>query len=408
MSITWNTDGERKNLQCMIEAVTVLMTNENDEVDDGISLSSSVFSFLSSDDESIGELILSVNEYARAIYTSDNNNNPSIYYGEDIEISNLMDDDNTVLEFRFRRDDLETLSECLWNKVKNNLVGNYEKVCIGNRNYMHFETCLLMLLYRLAFPRRIKPEMEYRFKASPTRISLGIKTILMALYPIANSYLTNASIWIQRMPYYAALINNKTDGVCTNVWGFIDGTLRKTCRPIKHQKIIYSGHKRHHGIKFQSVYCPDGMIACLYGPVPGSRHDSFMLSESGILTQLQNELPDGAWSLYGDPAYPQSRWLFGGYRNPEKGSIQAKYNTEMSRVRECVEWGFKDIIEQFKFLDHKKGMKIFKCPVAAFYVVAAFIQNIRVCFYGNQTVVYFNAQQMTLSEYLNLVTEEED
>ena len=34
-------------------------------------------------------------------------------------------------------------------------------------------------------------------------------------------------------------------------WGFIDGTPRPMARPTRNQKIMYSGHKRTHCIKFQ-------------------------------------------------------------------------------------------------------------------------------------------------------------
>lgn len=33
--------------------------------------------------------------------------------------------------------------------------------------------------------------------------------------------------------------------------GVIDGTLRPCCRPVRNQRILFSGHKRVHGIKFQ-------------------------------------------------------------------------------------------------------------------------------------------------------------
>ena len=36
-----------------------------------------------------------------------------------------------------------------------------------------------------------------------------------------------------------------------NCWGFIDGTARPIVRPVKHQRIMYSGHKRYHCLKFQ-------------------------------------------------------------------------------------------------------------------------------------------------------------
>lgn len=34
-------------------------------------------------------------------------------------------------------------------------------------------------------------------------------------------------------------------------WGFIDGTIRPISRPIRNQRIMYSGHKRTHCLKFQ-------------------------------------------------------------------------------------------------------------------------------------------------------------
>ena len=47
---------------------------------------------------------------------------------------------------------------------------------------------------------------------------------------------------------------------------FIDGT---TGRPHDVQRELYSGHKRGHYIKFQSLFYPNGMIGDLYGPMIG-------------------------------------------------------------------------------------------------------------------------------------------
>ena len=62
-----------------------------------------------------------------------------------------------------------------------------------------------------------------------------------------------------------------------------------------------------HDIKFQSVVCPDGMIANLYGPIEGRRHDSFILSRFGILDQIEHFsfVPHGEIiCICGNPAYP--------------------------------------------------------------------------------------------------------
>jgi hypothetical protein len=42
----------------------------------------------------------------------------------------------------------------------------------------------------------------------------------------------------------------------TQCWGFIDGTAKSISRPIYNQKIMYSGHKRIHCLKFQVFLKP--------------------------------------------------------------------------------------------------------------------------------------------------------
>ncbi len=54
------------------------------------------------------------------------------------------------------------------------------------------------------------------------------------------------------------------------------------------------------------------------------------------------------------------------------------------------------------FLDMKTNMKIFKFPVAKYYLVAAFLCNCHATFYGNQISLYFNADVMSSDTYLNL------
>jgi hypothetical protein len=85
----------------------------------------------------------------------------------------------------------------------------------------------------------------------------------------------------------------------------------------------------------------------------------------------------------------------------------------MLKVWICVEWGFKEITQVWTFLDFRRNLKIFKFPVAKYYVIAAFLSNIRNCFYSNQTATYFgcsveNGTKMLLDEYLSLLSNTED
>ena len=275
----------------------------------------------------------------------------------------------------------------------------------------------LKAMFRFSRPRRIRKEMEGFFGIRRSKISAGIMAMVDALHSLAILYLDNPKIFYQRMPYYASRIFNKC-GLVETVWGFIDGTMRKTCRPSYFQKLLYSGHKWCHGIKFQSIVTPDELFACMYGPITGNRHDSFMLSKSRLLDKLCAFMPDEPqnheepaagnvlYSLYGDPAYPQSMYIFGGYRNPPQGSPQAARNTQMSKVREVVEWGFANIATNWAFLDFRAVMMIFKSPVAKYYIIAAFLVNLRTCFYGNQTMDYFDCKTMSLDEYLSLIDDD--
>ena len=156
-------------------------------------------------------------------------------------------------------------------------------------------------------------------------------------------------------------------GLVETVWGFIDGALCKTCCPSLFQKLMYSDHKQCHLIKFQSVVTPDDLFASMYGLVSGHRHDSILLSNSDLLNKQQEFMPDDApedieavtYSLYGDPAYPQSIHIFGRYKNPADGSAQAHWSSQMSKVCEVVEWDFANILAQWSFLDFRVAMKIF-------------------------------------------------
>ena len=52
---------------------------------------------------------------------------------------------------------------------------------------------------------------------------------------------------------------HRTGAPLTRVWGFIDCTIRRICRPSMWQRAAYSGHKKFHALKFQAMMLPNGM-----------------------------------------------------------------------------------------------------------------------------------------------------
>ena len=146
---------------------------------------------------------------------------------------------------------------------------------------------------------------------------------------------------------------------------------------------------------------PNGIIANLNGPYEGHRHDSTMLCESGLLTDLQRV----AWingqplCLYGDPAYPISLHLQAPFRNVQLTPQVAIFNERMSEVRIAVEWMFGTITNYYKFIDFKQQIKIGLSPIGKIYLVCGILQNAHTCLYGNIVSEYFDCDPPDLHEY---------
>jgi DDE superfamily endonuclease len=308
--------------------------------------------------------------------------------------------------FRFLKQDLQVVANLLWPRLSPYLQSeDPEKIYVGNRYVAHYETCFCAYLYKMSFPNRLRGHGEQFFCIRKSKLSAMIRFFGDALVHLALQYLSNVIIWQPYMEYYAAAIERKCGGLIPNIWGMIDGTIRRTCRPVRFQRLMYTRYKRCHGLKFQSVVTPDGFIAHLSGPFVARYHDARMLRESELLEQLRQMMPQGGpiYSLYGDLAYPQSQYLLGGFVNPPENSPERRFNTEMSRVRIIVEWGFANVLRRWQHLDFQRSMKVFQQRIGQQFINCVFLTNILNCFYGGATNRYFNCNIMSLEEYLALI-----
>ena len=78
----------------------------------------------------------------------------------------------------------------------------------------------------------------------------------------------------------------------------------------------------------QSVETPNGLIANMFGPIEGRRHEAFMLSVSGLEDQLkQFNQPNGdPFVLYGDPAYGLSQNIIAPFRGAQLTQQEQELN----------------------------------------------------------------------------------
>ena len=97
----------------------------------------------------------------------------------------------------------------------------------------------------------------------------------------------------------------------------------------------------------------------MFGPIEGRRHDAFMLGVSGLTDKLSRfQTPTGEpYVLHGHPAYGLARNIIGPFRGAHIADDEQAFNTEMSKVRTCEEWGFGKICLNFAHLDLKKNPK---------------------------------------------------
>jgi nuclease HARBI1 len=194
-----------------------------------------------------------------------------------------------------------------------------------------------------------------------------------------------------------------------NCFGFMDCTLVRTSRPVGPnavQRSMYNGHKRCHGLKFQSVATPDGLIFHVFGPEEGRRHDSTLYRKSNMDAVLSESLlvNNRQLCLLADSAYTLQPWLqtIFSVTSTTDGQLQA-FNTALSQSRVAVEWSYKDIRQTWTALDFKRKLKINESPVGLLWTTGCLLWNIKVVLgHGSQTGEHFDTQPPTWCQYCNI------
>ena len=307
-----------------------------------------------------------------------------------------LDEETCVSRFRFSKSQLKHL--CVVLRFPNKLTGRNRVAWTGLEG-------MLVMLRRLSYPNKFR-EMTEEFGRSKAALSLIFNETLLWSTTTWGHLLENPFV----RPYFTpALVNRYVDAVAAKaqvnlrVWGFIDGTLRRICRPEVAQQLFYNGHKRCHGIKFLAVVTPDGLITHLYGPIEGRLHDAGILADSGLPPALRQHMkaPDGqSYALYGDSAYPISPFLQKGYQGTALTPEQVQFNANCSRVRMAVEWAFGEVDTTWGFLDMKRQQKVLLQPIGLYYKAACLLSNCEnIVRQGNKCSQFFNLKPSSLEEY---------
>ena len=179
-----------------------------------------------------------------------------------------MTDDECKTEFRFFKNDIYLLGEVL---------DIPDIMKCPNGVLVDGTEALSVLLMRFAYPCRFA-DMVARFERPVPQLCMVTNQMMDYLFDEYSHLLADLNQpWLSRdrLRHFAATIRDK-GAPLESCWGLIDGTVRPLCKPDENQRILCNRHKRVHGIKFQSVVAPNGLIASLSGAVDDRRHDSGM------------------------------------------------------------------------------------------------------------------------------------
>ena len=125
-----------------------------------------------------------------------------------------------------------------------------------------------IVLRRFAYPCRFS-DLVPQFGRPVPELSMIRNTAINFIYQNHGGKITewnHSLLSSENLRAYAYAINQK-GAALDNCFGFVNGTVRQICRPDQMQRTVYNGHKRVHGLKFQSVALLNGMIANMFGPV---------------------------------------------------------------------------------------------------------------------------------------------
>jgi nuclease HARBI1 len=170
------------------------------------------------------------------------------------------------------------------------------------------------------------------------------------------------------------------------------------------QRLVYSGHKKLHGMNWQAIATPDGLISSLVGPFAGSMNDWAIWRRSGCEDILRTTFQDKPiLYIYGDPAYSNAYGISCPFEHPRGRRFldpdKRAFNQSLSSVRIAVEQAFGDIQNQWTYTAFGKGLTAGKQPVAAYFVIAVLLSNCYTCIRRPQN--RFSVQPPTIQNYLS-------
>jgi hypothetical protein len=204
-----------------------------------------------------------------------------------------------------------------------------------------FKSVIVTLTYMRR--NRAQAEIAETFGVSQPTISRAISAITPLLPRALVGYVPTADDLDQDTQY------------------IVDGTLLPCWSWATHPE-LYSGKHKTTGMNVQVACTITGRLSWISDPVPGSRHDSYCLGESGVLLAVDPR------NWLGDKGYVGNRMLTP-FKKPEGGELldwQKEFNRQINKIRYIIEQVIANVKTwRIMHTDYRRPLDTFATTISA-------------------------------------------
>jgi hypothetical protein len=323
----------------------------------------------------------------------------------------------------FCRDELERL----YRVLRLDELGEFVQMSNGSR--FGTEEIMIIALHRFSYPIRFTDMVQFygRDWSALSRAFNWFSKYVRTNF--SHLIIDNMQYWKPCLEEFTEVVREKmiekSDGGVVyppgslSVFGFVDDTVTRTTRPgggpveggveaSRHNCLIqmafYSGYKKCHGVKYQTLELPNGLCMDLYGPISFRRNDIEVCDESHLNEKLEELSADleKQYKVYCDGIFTTETHMLSKHVG-ETTRAERYENGVMTKIRIANEWAYGITENLFTMLKFSNGLQIRRnFEHSYYYVTATILRNAHCCLCGNQISQYFDCVPPSLENYFQL------
>jgi hypothetical protein len=285
--------------------------------------------------------------------------------------------------------------------------------CRNNGYSFSADMAISVLLYTFATNATLQ-QLNEKFGLKRSKASAVLEWATRTVYERWHKPLlvTDFKRWAPQFPAWArATLERQGRAIgYSGIVGLVDGTFFSTCRPMTQlQSCFFSGHKWDHGVAFQGVLAPNGLIIDFAGPFEARHVDKWLLNVTKVCDRFGHCMswaatqpwggpawPTQIYYLYGDSGYNRRPYLQTQFQRPHGGQLtpdQTACNYALSRTRVPNEWIYGRMAKLWPYIADEANLHVGtmrRVGNTSRVVVAAILTNAHTCCDGgNATSEYF-------------------